>query len=132
MMLMRVLLVDDEEEFVVTLTERLSLRGIDAEYATSSYEAIKKAETSSFDAAVLDLRMPKMGGLALREVLVKMQPKMKFIFLTGYGSEEDFNIVSAQSGTNFYLVKPVEIMTLIEKLREVVNRKGDANGNENN
>ncbi|RJR25520.1 MAG: response regulator [Desulfobacteraceae bacterium] len=129
---MRVLLVDDEEEFVVTLTERLSLRGIDAEYATSSYEAIKKAETSSFDAAVLDLRMPKMGGLALREVLVKMQPKMKFIFLTGYGSEEDFNIVSAQSGTNFYLVKPVEIMTLIEKLREVVNRKGDANGNENN
>ncbi len=124
MIAMRVLLVDDEEEFVVTLTERLGLRGLDADYATSAEDALAKAEKNSYDVAVLDMRMPKMGGLAIRNALKGRQPDMKFLFLTGYGSEEDFNLVVSQDGDSAYLVKPIDITTLIAKIKEVSDRKG--------
>jgi DNA-binding NtrC family response regulator len=63
---MRVLLVDDEEEFVSTLAERLTIRGIDAEWTLTGLDAIRRAESESFDLAVLDLKIPKMGGIDLK------------------------------------------------------------------
>lgn len=124
---MRVLLVDDEEEFVSTLAERLAIRGIDATWATTSQEAIRCLESEDFDLAVLDVKMPKMGGLALKEELQAKKPHMKFIFLTGYGSEKDFQAVAKQVGTDFYLVKPVDIDALIKKMTTVLElKRGEA------
>ncbi len=117
---MRVLLVDDEEEFVSTLAERFLIRGIAAEWATSSQEAIKLVESGSFDVAVLDVKMPKLGGFALKKKLQAIQPGMRFLFLTGYGSEEDFRDVSSQLGDGCYMVKPVDIDALIEKIKDVL------------
>jgi len=117
---MRVLLVDDEEEFVSTLAERLVIRGIDVDWVTSGFDAMNKVESNPFDLAVLDLKLPKMGGLDLKEKLQAKCPKMKFIFLTGYGSERDFEAVSAQVGEDFYLVKPVDIHVLIEKMKAIL------------
>lgn len=122
---MRILLVDDEEEFVSTLAERLEIRGFDAQWTTNSLEAVNLVEKESFDLAVLDLRMPKMGGFALKEKLQTKNPHMKFIFLTGYGSERDFKSVSSMLGEEFYLVKPVEIDALIDKMKAVLQDKGD-------
>jgi DNA-binding response OmpR family regulator len=118
---MRVLLVDDEIELVSTLAERLSLRGIDAQWSTTGADALVKAEHQFFDVAVLDLKMPKIGGLALKEKLLKKYPEMKFIFFTGYGSEEDFKTISKQVGEEYYLVKPLDIEILIEKINTVLN-----------
>ncbi len=120
---MRVLLVDDEEEFVSTLAERLNMRGIEAVWAISSKEAIKCIESEDFDMAVLDVKMPKTGGLALKKELQALKPQMKFLFLTGYGSEQDFKAVEKQMGTDFYLVKPVDIEALIEKMNKLIEPK---------
>ena len=122
---MRILLVDDEEEFVSTLAERLVMRAIDAEWTANSLDAIKRVESDTFDLAVLDLRMPKIGGFALKEKLHAIQPGMKFIFLTGYGSEEDFKSVTELLGEEFYLVKPVDIDALIAKMREALCGQGE-------
>ena len=118
---MNILLVDDEVEFVSTLAERLSLRGFDVEWALTSAEALQKAEHKIFDVAILDLKMPKVGGLELKEKLLEKHPTMKFIFSTGYASEDDFKIISKQIGEEFYLIKPLEIKVLIEKINLVLN-----------
>jgi DNA-binding response OmpR family regulator len=115
---MRVLLVDDEDEFVTTLAERLSLRGFTVDYATKAGEALVLAGNNTYDIAVLDMKMPGTGGLQLREKLEQRFPKMKFIFLTGHGSEEDYRAGSA--GAAGYLVKPVDINILITKMNEAV------------
>jgi len=117
---MKVLLVDDEIELVSTLAERLSLRGIDVQWATTGADALIKAEHQLFDVAVLDVKMPKISGLALKEKLIKKYPKMKFIFCTGYGSEEDFGVISKQVGEEYYLVKPLDIEILVEKIKTVL------------
>ena len=115
---MRVLLVDDEEELVTALAERLSFRGIDADWSTSGNEALKLAQAYTSDVAVRDVYMPKISGIDLKKRLEKMRPDMKYIFLTGHGSEEDFRAGSAEASQ--YLVKPLDIEVLIETMREVV------------
>ncbi len=69
---MRVLLVDDEEQLVSTLAERLAFRGIHANWVTSSTAALELIETDSFDLAILDVKMPKISGLGwTRRPMVK-------------------------------------------------------------
>jgi DNA-binding response OmpR family regulator len=116
---MRVLLVDDEEELVATLAERLDMRGIDATWVTNHRAALEAVERETFDIGLLDVRLPEMNGLELKRLLEARQPAMKFIFLTGHGSEEDFKACSAESGREFYLIKPVQIEILMAKLNEI-------------
>ncbi len=118
---MRVLLVDDEKELVSTLAERMSFRGIEADWATSAMDALKIAESQKYDLAVLDVKMPKISGLELRKRLKAKYPDMKFIFLTGHGSENDFKVATADIDSMFYLVKPINIDNLIEKINEALN-----------
>jgi len=111
---MRVLLVDDEEQLVSTLAERLEIRGIEARWVTSSLAALELVETETFDLAILDVKLPKMNGLELKKRLQTLHPDMKFLFLTGHGSEDDFKRGAAEAGKDFYLVKPVQIDSLLE------------------
>ena len=117
---MKVLLVDDEKELTATLAERLSFRGIDAEWATSGQEALELAANARYDLAVLDVKMPKMSGITLMKRLRERYPDMKFIFMTGHGSEDDFKTGSA--GASHYLVKPVKLEALVEKMKLALNR----------
>jgi DNA-binding NtrC family response regulator len=96
-MSIRVLLVDDEEELVSTLAERLSLRGIEADWVTTAEDALKQVETRAYDVAVLDVKIPKVSGLALKKMLEEKCPHLKSIFLTGHGSEDDFVKGTAES-----------------------------------
>ncbi len=119
-MAMRVLLVDDEMELVSTLAERLEIRGIDAVWATSGEEAMT-LEDRTFDVAVLDVKMPKISGIELKKKLQARYPDIKFIFMTGHGSEADFHAGSAEAGADFYLIKPVDIDLLIRKMHQIIN-----------
>ncbi len=119
---MRILLVDDEQELVSTLAERLSMRGIEADWVGSADEALKQVETQQYDLAVLDVKMPKMGGIRLKQILDDKYPDMKFIFLTGHGSESDFQQGTSEFGVTDYLVKPVKIEVLIEKIKAAVGK----------
>jgi len=116
---MKVLLVDDEEKFVSSLAERLAIRGIESDWAATGYDALLKAKMKSYDIAVLDVKMPHMGGIDLKKKLEKMNPDMKFIFVTGHGSEEDYDIGSRQA--SFYIIKPFKIDTLVEKIKQALN-----------
>jgi DNA-binding response OmpR family regulator len=115
---MRVLLVDDEEELVTALAERLSYRGIEADWSTTGSRALELVEAQAYDVAVLDVKMPNISGIELKRRLEKIRPGMKYIFLTGHGSEEDFRTGSAEASG--YLVKPLDIEALIKTMREVV------------
>jgi DNA-binding response OmpR family regulator len=115
----KVLLVDDEKELTATLAERLSFRGIDADWATSGQEALELADGTRYDLAVLDVKMPKMSGITLMKRLRDRHPAMKFIFMTGHGSEEDFKTGSADA--SHYLVKPVKLEALVEKMKLALN-----------
>jgi DNA-binding response OmpR family regulator len=117
---MRVLLVDDEAELVSTLAERLSFRGIEADWVTSGEEALSRVERDHYDVAVLDVKIPRISGLALKRLLEEKDPELKFIFLTGHGSEEDFAVGTAEAGKNYYLIKPVDLNLLLDKLKEII------------
>ena len=121
---MRILLVDDEQELVSTLAERLRLRGIEADWATSGEDALKKAEEVSYDLAVLDIKIPRISGINLKKELQKKSGFMKFVFMTGHGSDEDFQAGAAEAGMEYYLVKPVNIEILIEKMNRALRPEG--------
>ena len=114
---MKVLLVDDEKKFATMLAKRLALRGIDIDYVYSGEDAIVKAKSERYDAAILDVKMPGIGGIELERKLKELDPCLKIIFLTGHGSKIDFETGSAEAVC--YLAKPIQIDDLITILREV-------------
>jgi len=115
---MKVLLVDDEQKFATMLAKRLALRGIDIDYVYTGQDAIAKAETQMYDVAILDVKMPGIGGIELERKLKELDPCLKTIFLTGHGSKADFEAGSA--GAACYLAKPIQIDELLAILREII------------
>jgi DNA-binding response OmpR family regulator len=116
---MRILLVDDESEFVSSLSERLDLRGFHSDWVSSGEEAMRRVKEECYDVAVLDMKMPKFSGIDLKKILQEDCPSMKFIFLTGHGSEDAFQAGSAETGVDNYLLKPVQIEDLVDRIRKI-------------
>ena len=116
---LKVLLVDDEEELVSSMTERLSFRGIEALSCTTGLDALKVTAENPIDVVVLDVKMPGLSGTKLMKKLKEVRAGMHYIFLTGHGSEEDYR-ACCEAGAFSYLVKPVEIEELVKKIREAV------------
>jgi DNA-binding NtrC family response regulator len=84
----RLLLVDDEKDFVNILTKRFKYRNIDVTKAFSGAEAIQALRGKAFDVVVLDLKMEDMDGIEVLKVLKIMDPRLAVIMLTGHGSAE--------------------------------------------
>jgi len=118
----KVLLVDDEEEFVSTLAERLEIRGFVTEVATSGDMAISAVQDKNFDIVVLDLMMPGIGGLEVMEKIKSMYPDMPIILLTGHGSAKE-GMEGLELGAFDYLMKPLDIDELILKIGEASPKK---------
>lgn len=118
---MRVLLVDDEKELVSTLAERLAIRGVDSDWVTRAEDASKLVEKHCYDVAVLDIRLPGMNGVDLQNKMKLKCPDLKFIFMTGHGSHGDFQAGATEAGADYYLVKPVSIDELIDKMNRLMN-----------
>ena len=115
---MKVLLVDDEKQFVSALAERLNMRGVDADWSCSGREAIEKVSATSYDLAVLDVKMPQISGLDLKRKMAEIDPDLRYIFLTGHGSEEEYRQCSPEA--ECYLVKPLQIDSFIQTMKDVV------------
>jgi DNA-binding NtrC family response regulator len=109
---MRVLLVDDEMEFVSALAERLNLRGFDAETATSGEEALEKIAASPPQVVLLDMLMPGMSGLEVLKRIKIDHPEVKVILLTGRGSWD--GITGVREGAYDCLMKPIQIEELMQ------------------
>jgi len=114
---LKVLLVDDEEEFVTTLEERLQLREIETVIATDGDEALRIINAERPPVVVLDVMMPGIGGLDVLKQIKRNYPKIQVILLTGRGSTND-GIKGMRLGAFDYLMKPVKIEGLIQKMNE--------------
>ncbi len=118
----KILLVDDETEFVSTLSERLKLRGIQADIATDGEEALRVVEDTPPDIMILDLKMPGLDGLEVLKQTRLLNPDIHVILLTGHGSTKE-GIEGMKLGACDYLMKPISIEELIEKMQETVDSK---------
>jgi len=113
----RVLLVDDERDFLEVLTRRLGKREVNVEGVSSGEEALQYLQAKPIDVAVLDVKMPGMDGLtALREIK-KLNPLIEVIMLTGHASLE-VALEGMRSGAFDYLMKPAEIDELLYKIQD--------------
>ena len=119
---LRVLLVDDEEEFVTTLSERLSLRGIETEAAYNGEDALVKMNQRTPDVIILDVMMPGLSGLDVLRQTKETLPDIPVILLTGRGSTRE-GIDGMRQGAFDYLMKPIDIEDLIKKMNEAVKGK---------
>ena len=111
----KVLLVDDEKEFVEALAERMNYRGVNVDIATTGAMGIEKAKEKSYDAIILDLAMPGMDGIEVQKTLIEINPDLQIIFLTGHATLEK-GIEAMKHGAVEFMEKPVDINTLLEKV----------------
>lgn len=118
----RVLIVDDEVDFVETIVKRLKDRGLDAIGATSGREALDMMDGNEFDVAVLDVKMPGMDGIETLREMKKKNPMMEVIMLTGHGSVES-GIQGLQLGAYNYVMKPVPLNDLLKQMTQAYERK---------
>ncbi|HMA66515.1 MAG TPA: response regulator [Desulfosalsimonadaceae bacterium] len=116
---LKVLLVDDEEEFVSALAERLDIRGIAAHVATDGEQALEMIETEAFQVIVLDVIMPGISGLEVLQRINAKQVETAVILLTGHGSTKE-GLEGMRMGAFDYLMKPLDIDELISKMHEAV------------
>jgi len=118
----RVLIVDDEQELVSALAERLDLRGFDTHGVTDGATALERLRSEPFDVVLADVKMPGLGGLDLVRTINAERPGLPVVLLTGASSALD-----AASGSTLgafdYLVKPVKIDDLVRVLRAAARKE---------
>ena len=117
----RILIVDDEEDLVTALVERLNLRGFQAMGVTTGTQALVQLAEQPCDVVVLDLKMPGIGGLDVFRRIREQWPVLEVVLLTGLGSAQDAER-GMQLGAFDYLMKPVKIDHLVRVLHAAVAR----------
>ena len=117
-----ILIVDDEEDFRVTLVKRLQKRNLQVFGAESGQKALNLMEAMVFDVVVLDVKMPGMDGIETIREMKKKNPLTEVILLTGHASMES-GIEGMKLGAFDYIMKPVNIDELLEKIRQAYERK---------
>ncbi len=118
----RVLVVDDEEDFLETLVNRLKRRGLPTQGALSGSKALELLQAEGFDVVVLDVRMPGMDGLEVLKEIKDRWPFVEVILLTGHGSVES-GIQGMRLGAFDYVMKPADLEDLMEKIQQAHERR---------
>jgi len=118
----RVLVVDDEIDFLETIIKRLQARNINVSGADSGYKALEMIGEQDFDVVILDVKMPGLDGIDTLREMKKKKPLMEVIMLTGHASVES-GIQGMQLGAFDYVMKPVALDELLEKIRQAYERK---------
>ena len=113
----KVLIVDDDKAFLSILSERMQHRGMDVTTTASPVEALRIVETQSFDAIILDLMMPEMGGIEAFQRIKEKNPELQVIFLTGHPSVST-GVDAMKLGAVDFIPKPVNLNELIEKIKQ--------------
>jgi CheY-like chemotaxis protein len=113
----KVLLVDDEREFVQTLSDRLQMRDMGSTVVFDGEQALEFLRDEEPDVMVLDLKMPGIDGMEVLRRVKREHPAIEVIILTGHGSEKD-RAACMEAGAFAYLQKPVDIEKLSETMRQ--------------
>jgi len=118
----RILIVDDEERFRLTLGKLLKVRELDVTTLGSGPEALEALKQEQYDVIVLDVRMPGMDGIETLAEIKKLNPNIEVIILTGHASV-DAAVDIMKLGGYDYLLKPSSVEELIEKIEAAFERK---------
>jgi two-component system, OmpR family, response regulator CpxR len=121
----RILLVDDEKEFVHTLSERLEARDMDAAVAYDGEDALSFVRGQAPEVMVLDLKMPGIDGLEVLRQVKREHVSVEVIILTGHGSELEQRRAE-ELGAFAYLHKPVDIELLARTMRQAYRKAAEA------
>ncbi len=117
----KVLLVDDEKDYVHTLSERLLTRDIGAAVVYDGEQALEFVERDEPDVMVLDLMMPGIDGIEVLRRIKQQRPHIEVIILTGHGSERE-QTLAEELGAFAYLKKPVDVDDLARIMRDAYDR----------
>jgi DNA-binding NtrC family response regulator len=123
-MKIRVLLVDDEPDFVESLSQRLQIRDFDVKTSLSGDEALDLILIQDFDVIVLDVLMPGKDGIETLREIKTIKPLLNIIMLTGNATVETA-IEGMKLGAYDYLIKPVETDELVDKITKAYNLKAE-------
>lgn len=123
-MKIKVMLVDDEKEFVDVLAERLEARDFDLVRAYSGEEALVKLQKQEVDVAVVDVLMPGKDGMETLREIKRMNALIEVIMLTGNATVETA-VEGMKQGAFDYLLKPTETRDLVEKIAKAYRRKAE-------
>jgi DNA-binding NtrC family response regulator len=113
----KLLIVDDEEDFLKSIAERLGMRDFDVTTAADGKLAVKVAKKGKFDVAILDMKMPGMDGMELLQILKKKHKFLEVIILTGHGAI-DSAVEATKLGAYSYLEKPYDFEKLLNVLKD--------------
>lgn len=113
----RVLLVDDEEEFITTLAARLETRNLNVTTATRGQDAVDLTDRQDFDVIILDVSMPGMDGIETLRRIKEKHPEAEIIMLTGHGTIQT-TVEAMKLGAEDYIEKPVEMPALLQKIKD--------------
>jgi len=118
----KVLLVDDEPDFLEAMAARMLVRGLEVTTTTSTIDALGMVESGHFDVIVMDLMMPEIAGLEALKALKDLKPELQIILLTGYATRE-IETAALKLGAVDLIEKPADIERLLEKIKEARSRK---------
>jgi DNA-binding NtrC family response regulator len=113
----KVLLVDDEKEFLDIMSERMQERGMTVKTADSADQAMAMLEKESFDAIVMDFKMPGMDGIQALKNIKSEKPELQIILLTGYATVEK-TVEAIKIGATDLLEKPADLEKLAAKIKQ--------------
>ena len=113
----KVLLVDDEKDFLEAMSERMRTRGADVTTAASADEAFETIDREEFDAVVLDFQMPGMDGFEVLKKIKAKRPEMQIILLTGYATVQK-GVEAIKLGAADFLEKPADMEVLFKKIKK--------------
>ncbi|MEW5912203.1 MAG: response regulator [Thermodesulfobacteriota bacterium] len=118
----KVLVVDDERDFLESLVRRLQRRGMEAAGVASGEAALESLAVAPADVVVLDVKMPGLNGLDTLREIKKRHPAVEVILLTGHASVES-GVEGLALEAFDYLIKPVKLDELIERIMEAYDRR---------
>jgi len=121
----RLLIVDDDDAILRSLSRILKLKGYDVDTARTGSEAIEKSKTNFYNLALLDIKLPDMEGTELLKRMHETYPKMIKIMITGYPDLKNA-VESLNAGADAYLIKPVSVQKLIGVVRQKLAEQRDA------
>jgi DNA-binding NtrC family response regulator len=118
----KILIVDDENDFVETMVKRFGIRKMHIDSAKSGQEALDALANKDYDVIILDVRMPGMDGLEVLKLIRERAPLTEVIMLTGHASLEA-GMQGMNLGAYDYVLKPADFDDLLDKVRKAFERK---------
>jgi CheY-like chemotaxis protein len=121
----KVLIVDDEKDFLDIIAERIGARGMDVSTASSAEDALKLIEEESYDVVVMDFMMPALDGFKALKLMKTKQPEVQIILLTGNVLDAQRNEAKALGALDV-IEKPPDLQDLIQKIKNAKKTQGAA------